>query len=456
MGNPVVGAIRRRFRWDYQMDPRIAWLSPMPPAKSGIATYSRAVLEGLDRIGYTREHHKIAAIWPVKQKHAATLPYHTMAVYHLGNNVEYHADIYDHAIRTPGLIVVHDLALDEFVLGMIRRAHPFGYPAMREAILNAPRLDGFPEAEGNEPLRMPYIAHAARHARGIVVHSPFVERYLRAFGCRTPIYVVPHPVVERDEDVARAHKRAPVLRGSLETIGMTSLVGVFGDRNAAKLIDIVLAAIARLPEGVHLALVGRPILGYDLDALVRQSGLGSRVTVRTDVSDDDFLAWMCAADVAIDLRYPHRGEVSGSLARSMQCGRPTIVSATGTYLDVPDGLVVRVPAGRLEPAQLAEAIRGLVDDPERRARIGADATASMSRQARSEATANRYAEALDETLRLLHDPARRALARWGGALVDVGITPDGLREGFGLSYARALDEFRPVDSQGVDVATNAP
>ena len=110
---------------------------------------------------------------------------------------------------------------------------------------------------------MPYIAHAARHARGIVVHSPFVERYLRAFGCRTPIYVVPHPVVERDEDVRRAERRAPVLRGSLEAMGMKALLGVFGDRNAAKLIDIVLAAVARLPESVHLVLVGRPILGYD-------------------------------------------------------------------------------------------------------------------------------------------------------------------------------------------------
>ena len=100
MGNPIVGAVRRRFHWDHVMDPRIAWLSPMPPAKSGIATYSRAVLDGLDRIGYTREHHKIAPIWPVKQKHASTLPYHTMAVYHLGNNIEYHGDIYDHAIRT--------------------------------------------------------------------------------------------------------------------------------------------------------------------------------------------------------------------------------------------------------------------------------------------------------------------------------------------------------------------
>ncbi len=52
MGNPVVGAARRLIRWDYKMDPRIAWLSPMPPAKTGIASYSQAVLDGLQRIGY--------------------------------------------------------------------------------------------------------------------------------------------------------------------------------------------------------------------------------------------------------------------------------------------------------------------------------------------------------------------------------------------------------------------
>jgi hypothetical protein len=47
---------------------------------------------------------------------------------------------------------------------------------------------------------------------------------------------------------------------------------------------------------------------------------------------------------------------------------------------------------------------------------------------------------------LLWDPARRALARWGGALVDLGITEEGLSEGYGMAYARALDEFRPSAS----------
>ena len=440
---PIVGAVRRLYRWDHQMDPRVAWLSPMPPARSGIATYSQAVLEGLERIGYTPGKHKIQPYWPIRHKHWATVPWHTMAVYHLGNNMEFHGDIYDLAIRTPGLLVIHDLALDDFVMGMVATGQPFGHQALREGLLLAPRLHGFEEAERNEPLRVPYVAHAARHARGIVVHAPFVERYLRAFGCRTPIYVAPHPVVEPEYRVRRAEGRARVIRGSLETMGMRTLIGVFGDQNAAKLIDVVLEAMVRLPQDVHLALVGRRIPQFDAEPLVRGSGLGARVTVHTDVSDEDFLGWMCAADVAVDLRYPHRGEVSGSLARSMQVGVPTVVSATGTYLDLPAEVVVRVPAGRIEPDELAATLRELVDDPERRHRIGDAARAHTARLAASEATAHVYAGAMDATMALLWDPARRALARWGGALVDLGITEEGLSEGYGMAYARALNEFRP-------------
>ncbi len=444
MGNPVVGAVRRLYRWDHKMDPRIGWLSPMPPANSGIATYSAAVLEGLQRIGYAPQRHRIEPIWPVQHKHWATVPWHTMAVYHLGNNIQFHGDIYDLAIRTPGLLVIHDLALDNFVMGMIETAQPFGHQAMREGLLSAPRLEGFLDAERNEPLRIPYIAHAARHARGIIAHAPFVERYLRAFDCRTPVFVVPHPAVERERDVRAAEKRAPVLRGPLETMGMRTLVGVFGDQNEAKLIDVVLAAVARMPEDVHVVVVGRRIPGYELEPVVRASGLGGRVGVHTDVSDEDFIGWLCAADIAVDLRFPHRGEVSGSLARAMQCGRPTIVSGTGTYLDLPEDVVVRVPAGRIEPEELAAAIERLANDPNLRDRIGTRARAHMAELARSEATAHGYAEAMDATLALLQDPARRALARWGGALVDLGVTEADLADGYGLSYARALDEFRPA------------
>jgi glycosyltransferase involved in cell wall biosynthesis len=433
----VARAARRAIRPARRLDHKVAWLSPLPPARTGIATYAQAILAGLELLGYERP---IDRMWPVTPVHEGLIPWYGLGVYHLGNNVEFHHDIYRHAIQTPGLVVVHDLALDDFVHGLTAASDAHGFQAIREGLANAERLRS-DDALANPPLRVPFVAHVARRARGIVVHSAFVERYVREFGCRTPVFVVPHPPVERPEVLRRAASRRNLLRGPLEAQGMGFLVGVFGDLNAAKQIDAVLEAVRRLPEDVHVVLVGRRIDGFDADAVVRASGLGGRATLLTDVSDEDFLEWMHAADVGVDLRFPHRGEVSGSLSRAMQSGLTTIVSATGTYLDVPDAMVVRVSPGRPDAAELEQAIAGLRDDVDRRVRIGSQAKAHMERLASTNASARGYADAIEGTLALLHDPSRRALARWAGALADLGVTEERLAQGYGASYARALEEL---------------
>ncbi len=159
-------------------------------------------------------------------------------------------------------------------------------------------------------------------------------------------------------------------------------------------------------------LVGRRIPGTDIEAVIADRAVGDRVTVHHDVSDDDFRAWLVAADIAVDLRFPHRGEVSGSLAMAMVAGVPTLVSATGTYLDIPEGLVVRVAPGPAEPAELAARIDELRDDPLRRGRIGDAARAHMSALSGSEATARGYEHAILATRDIVLDPARAVLARW--------------------------------------------
>jgi hypothetical protein len=124
------------------------------------------------------------------------------------------------------------------------------------------------------------------------------------------------------------------------------------------------------------------------------------------------------------------------------------VSATGTYLDLPDRVVVRVSAGRPEPAEVAGALGRLITDEAGREAIGAAARDHVTELARTEATAHGYARAIDGTFALLRDPTRRVLARWGGALVDLGVTEEALADGYGLSYARALDDFATPASGG--------
>ena len=148
------------------------------------------------------------------------------------------------------------------------------------------------------------------------------------------------------------------------------------------------------------------------------------------MSDDEFLGWLCAADVAVDLRFPHRGEVSGSLARAMQAGLPTVVSATGTYLDVPDELVLRVAPGPTDAAELAATLRRLVDDPELRARDGRGRAGARGAAARDRGHGARLRGGdRDARSALVRDPVRKAEARWAGALADIGVGEDELAPG---------------------------
>ena len=270
------------------------------------------------------------------------------------------------------------------------------------------------------------------------------------------MFVVPHPVVESETDLDGARRHAPSLRAPLAARGARIVVVAPGDLNEAKRLDAVMAAVRQLPEDVHLALVGRRIKGYDIDRVVAASGLGARVTLAPDVSDADFLGWLCAADVAVDLRFPTRGEVSGTLVRAMQAGVPTVVSATGTYLDVPNELVVRVAPGPTDPVELATRLRELTEDPDRRVRMGAAARDHVERLRPSEATSHGYEHAIEETLRLIRDPARTAEARWAGALADIGVDEGLLRRGYGQGYARAMEGFRAPHAGAGPVAAPSP
>ncbi len=211
---------------------------------------------------------------------------------------------------------------------------------------------------------------------------------------------------------------------------------------SAKGIDAIVDAVRRI-EGARLVIVGRRIPGFDARSLVAQSGLGRRVILASDVSDAEFAAWLHACDIVVNLRHPHRGEVSGTLIRAMHAGLPAIVSATGTYLDFPEGTVVMVPSGPPDPEALARELGRLAGDASLRQEIGARARACVQRLAADDATARAYALAIDETLALLRDPLRRSLTRWASVLTEMGATGATVRRGLGVRYADGLADLNP-------------
>ncbi|MDQ4108743.1 MAG: hypothetical protein M3138_08080, partial [Actinomycetota bacterium] len=59
----------------------------------------------------------------------------------------------------------------------------------------------------------------------------------------------------------------------------------------------------------------------------------------------------------------------------------------------------------------------------------------------SDATARGYEHAILATRDVVLDPARAILARWAANLAAVGVDESLAEQGYGVSYARALESF---------------
>ena len=215
-------AVRRLYRGP-KMDPRVAWVSPMPPA-SGIATYSSAVLEGLERIGYRRRKREMDVLADQAQAlgdgavaHDGRLPprqQRRVPRRHLRPRVRRRG----RRPPRPRARRPRDGAGGD--------GDPLGYQALRERRCSGRRLTRS-RGRDERAARVPCVAHGARNARGIVVHSAFGERYLRAFGCQTPIFVVPHPV-DRERAAVRGRRtrsrdpRVARVDGDADVIGWSA------------------------------------------------------------------------------------------------------------------------------------------------------------------------------------------------------------------------------------------
>ena len=164
-------------------------------------------------------------------------------------------------------------------------------------------------------------------------------------------------------------------------------------------IATLLEAFAKLgvERDVSLVLVTRPEPGGRTEQLIDQLGIADRVSFVNGVTDEELVEVMGSAEVAC---VPSLYEgFSLPTAELMACATPLVVSRAGAIPEVvgPDGvcadLVTPGDVGELEAA-----IAALLDDPERRTRMGAAGRARVeelfSWRAGAEATAAAYEETI--------------------------------------------------------------
>jgi glycosyltransferase involved in cell wall biosynthesis len=154
-------------------------------------------------------------------------------------------------------------------------------------------------------------------------------------------------------------------------------------------------AKVRTEHDVHLELVSHLEPGGATERRIAELGLGEAVHVVNGLTDDELAALLASAEI---MCVPSLYEgFSLPTVEAMSCGTPVVATRAGALPEVVGDCAVLVEPGDAE--QLASAIRGLVESPEERARLGAAgrrrALERYSWTSVAEATVATYTEAID-------------------------------------------------------------
>lgn len=380
--------------------PRLAFVSPLPPSRTGIADYSSELLRVLSnyyRIDVVIDRPDVSDPWinrncDVRRPEwlITNAELYDRVLYHFGNS-EFHQFMFDLLEKVPGVVVLHDFFLSGIVAhmdvtGLLPGSwprelyHSHGYPALKQR---------FAAADSSEVVwAYPCSASVVRNSLGIIVHSPNSLRLARQWygEIDSNWAVIPH-LRDMNKRSARASTRKEL--GLTDSDFVVCSFGIIGQmKHSLRLANVwKRTALAHNPN-CHLIFVGENNsgpYGSELSDSIRGAPQ-QNVRITGWVDTVAFQNYLSAADMAVQLRTLSRGETSGAVLDCMKYGLPTIVNANGSMADLDESAVWRLP-DHFTDEQLAEALERLWGDSTLRQGLG---------------------EAAQQVVRSQHDPARCA------------------------------------------------
>jgi len=384
---------------------RIAWFSPLPPNRSGIAAYCAELLPRLaaheieafiDDSGGQDAPARIAPVEGATIRGAHDFPWrharqpYDVVVYHLGND-RCHDYMWPYLARYPGLLVLHDAQLHQARAQALIRQH-------READFKAeftychpdvsPLLADLVIAGLGDTLCYfwPMVRVPIESARVVAVHSAYLARELAEEYSGKPIRPIHLGVPD-----PRSSAMAPALdvRRRHGIPDDAVVFGSFGRVTPEKGLSGVVQALAQVAQAlpsIRVLIVGEVPPYFDPMAEARQWGVADRIIETGYVDDDALPEYLAAVDVCLNLRWPTGRETSAAWVRCLAAGKPTVITDLVHLTDVPSldlrsMKVASTTAAGAEPVcvhvelvdgshMLRLALRRLAEDAELRQRLG--------------------------------------------------------------------------------------
>ena len=340
-------ALQRRAK------PRLAMITPLPPAKSGVADYSAALAKTLaDRVAltlFTAETMKTSA--PPRRNFDRMISA-------IGNST-LHADIYDHALKCGHATICHDARLLDLTAG--RGREHAAQLASAEIGRNVTTQEIADWAADEATRQASFLGPLAEAARPLIFHAPqpvaLVQKRFGATARHLPL------AIYRPFDEPTTPETRQAARAALKLDPERKIIASFGFVSGSKGIDEALLAFALLRETVNceLLFVGEIQDGAArFQKLARSLGIADAVRFGGSfVSESDYRLHLRAMDGALQLRRAGTGHISGALQDCIAAGLPAVASRDlAENLQAPR-YIHRV-SDELDPKEIAQALAAML------------------------------------------------------------------------------------------------
>ena len=326
--------------------PKIALLTPLPPARSGVADHSAALLVELRKLAEVDAFDGPYTPLAVQEgKYDATLC--------VIGNAPLHGEIYELCVRHGAAALCHDARL----LGLATRKGLKGAAEIASIELGryVPEIEIEAWAKDETTREASFLGPLALAARPLIFHSSQPVALCRErFGIQARL--LPFPMM-RDHAPATPAGRA-VAREMLKIEAEEKLIVSFGFLVPGKGIVEALEAFAllkvKLPNA-RLVFVGEAQMKM---GFVSKDG----ISVTGFLDEVNYRAWLAAADAGLQLRVGQAGGISAALQDCIGAGLPTVASR-----DIAENLAapayVKRVADAPDPREIATALEDTLVQP---------------------------------------------------------------------------------------------
>lgn len=422
-----------------QRKPKLAFVAPLPPVRSGIADYSAELLPELARyydIELIVDQPEIADSW-LKANFAirdwrwfdANAERFERILYQIGNSA-FHGYMFSLMRRHPGVVVLHDF----FLSGVLAYLEITGEsPGIWTQALYASHgyealLHRHKHEIDHNPTVMHYPCNLAllNKADGIIVHAQYSLQLARQWYGE---------IFAEDWALCPLLRRMPVAAIDRESarrkLGFQSgdfIVCSFGMLGPTKLNHRLLNAWLNSPMAsdprCHLIFVGENHggdYGVELLKIIKTSNCANNIKITGFADADLFRTYLAAANTGVQLRTMSRGETSAAALDCMTYGLPTIVNAHGAMAELPNHAVVKLPDEFSDEALIASLI-ALWENPQRCQSLGEQATEYMRTRHSPAGVGACYFNAIESFVQT-GPRARRRRAIVGISAIEAPVSP---------------------------------